>query len=108
MCACLLCCHVVGRELEQAVALVGLARFQQHAGPLWLVGRVGIVLRFEAYCGMFVVLLAVFACYASVEEVARVNLNARFVGVYIEFDACVVAVHACRDCLVVALSVLVG
>ena len=90
------------------MALVCLSRFEQCGRPLRLVGRVGIVLRLEANGSVFVVLLAILARYRAVEEVAGVNLYARLVGVDVELNAGGGAVNACRDGLVVALSVIVG
>lgn len=70
------------------MAGVLFARLKQCARPLRLVGRVGIVLGFEAHSRVARISVAVLGGEGSVEEVARVYLYARLVGVDIHAYAC--------------------
>lgn len=79
------------REFEYSGGAEFLARAQHSValGPLGVVGRVGVVLRFEADGIAALIALAVFAYHAAVEEVASIYLHAGLVGEYLHCDACV-------------------
>ena len=81
-----------------------LARLKQCARPLRLIGRVGIVLGFEAHSRVARISVAVLGGEGSVEEVARVYLYARLVGVDIHAYACGRTIKGSCYELVVALT----
>ena len=69
------------------MALVGLTRFKDDGRPLGLVGAVGIVLGFQAYGCTLRIDDPFLSLDGSVEEVARVYLYSRLVGVGGEADS---------------------
>ena len=76
------------RELINAAALVFLAGFQQGRGPLRLIGSVRILLGLQADGSAMAVDDAFLSLQRAVQEIAGIDLNARFVGVHIQYDTC--------------------
>ena len=91
------------------------------AGPLWMVGAVGVLLALQADADVLGILLTEFAddvlLTAYTLEVAAVNLYARLIGIHFHEDArlgalerstnlCVVAIGVQTPVVVVTMSVL--
>ena len=69
-------------EFICCVAVVFFPGFEIGGWPIFLIGRVGIFLGFQAYGGLARIGNSFFAFNARSEEVACVNLYAWFVGEY--------------------------
>ena len=94
------------------MAEVLLAWIQSWLNPLWVVGRIGILLALQAYAYVLRIGDATLAgniligTYAL--EVTAVNLNTRLVGKHLHEDTGLGAVKACANLSVVALTILIG
>ena len=75
-------------QLIDALAIVSLSWLQYHARELRLVRRVGIMLSLKTYSCTFVVGDAMLAFHAAVQEVPRINLYARLIGIDFHANAC--------------------
>ena len=93
------------------MAEVLLTRLYNGLYPLWLVGRIRILLAFETYADMLrirTMLVLDVQLVANTLEVTAVNLYARLVGEHLHEDTCLGAVEACADLSIIALTVLIG
>jgi len=87
---------VGGVELEDGDGVVLLAWTKYTVSPsldVTLVGRIGIMLGLEADAGALLVLDALLAGNGTIEEVARINLYARFGSAFNKDDAALGAHH---------------
>src|SRR6187431_564670 len=75
------------REFEDRGRPVDLARPKDHIGECRLVRGVRIVLGLEAKAGAVGIRLAAFAGRGAVEEIAAVELDARFLRPYLQDPA---------------------
>ena len=73
-------------EFKDRNGLISLTWTEDGRRPLWLVWSVRILLRLKADAGTLVVGDAMLALDSAIEEVARVNLNARHVGLLYDCD----------------------
>ena len=91
------------------MAEILLARIQHGAGPLRMVGAVGVFLALQADADMLRILLSKFAndilLAAYALEIAAVDLYTWFVGIHLHEDAGLGAVERCANLCVVTLGV---
>lgn len=97
------------REFVSSVAEVLLSRIQYGLYPLWLVGRVGILLALKTYADVLrirSVLVLDVQFVANTLEVSAVYLYTRLVGEHLHEDTGFRRIEAGADLCVVALTVL--
>lgn len=62
------------------MCFIFLARFQYHRRKFRMIGRIGIMLCFEAEAEMLEIPFPIFPGHCSVEEISRIKLYAGLVG----------------------------
>ena len=83
-------------EFEDRNGLISLTWTEDGRRPLWLVWSVRILLRLKADAGTLVIGDAMLALDSAIEKVARINLDARHVGLLYDCDTAFWAIeHAC-------------
>src|SRR6185295_14998712 len=72
--------ELLGRELEDSDGVIFVSRLQFGGGEIRMVGRVGIMLGLQAKCIAVVVNVTALSMHRAVQEVAGIELDARFSG----------------------------
>ena len=87
------------------MAGVGFARPKNRGRPFRLVRSVRILLGLKADGGTVAVHNSFLTCYGSVQEVAGIDLHARFAGIFLQHNSCLWAVNLGGKDGVIALGV---